>query len=270
MKKSNILFFVISFLFSIIVNGSSSTLTSFDKRLYNLEKSGISDLKFTAKVSGLTKKVQEQIPTAKIKEVYFEVYTIPKYKKFYVEVIGLPPSFDKQKQYLEGLIKPYLEYVSPSPFLEKLDGYEIVEKSEGDALKVVAEDKSYKKAITKIEFLFSDGELLNITSQSSQGKTSVDYRFQELSGANNQLILKKVTQELQAAGVQKSSLTLLEYEKVEGFTLPSSIEVTESQKIATGNEKEDNQVINSELRVNFSNYKVNQGEAVKYLAKRKD
>ena len=261
---------IVTLFISFKVFSSTATLDKFDNRVYRLGDTGVKDLAFKVKVNGLTRKIKEQIPTAPISEIYFNVYTIPKYNKFYVEVVGLPKGFKKQEEYLSSLVYPYLDFVNPNPISAKVKGYNLKELKDGDVQKVVAEDKSYQKDVTKIELTFNNDELVSLNALSSQGTANTDYTYQPSANAKGKLLLRKSSQETILGAIKKSSLTLVDYESVEGFVFPKKIEVTESQVAKASSGSGDSEILNQEFKMNLYDFRVNEGVAVKYIANQKD
>jgi len=263
------MFFKILIFISITISTTHANnyVSDFDLTSYSPVKIGLKDLVCEIHLEGLTNQVEKQYVTVKIgKEVFYKLYWMYP-GKFYIDVAGIPQNFVQIKKSLVGLIVNRLDYIIPQELAPRIRGYQL-KKMVGHHGVIIFEgvDPTNTKTTNKIEVGFdSKGVLKNYKSYSPLGFQESVFKYQKKSWSKNKWVLEGVnTKMIQGPQVTQSS-TNIEYSKVSGYGLPKKIVVKTNQKVVAPGENEKKIERSGESKIIFSNYKLNMGEAQKFI-----
>lgn len=251
--KISIIFLYALFFCGALWAQSENLLKSWDTRVYNATDFGLTSLSFEARVSGLTEALKSSLILPNISSVFFQVTWNAK-NKFTVKLIGLPSGFIEIKNSLELTMLDKLRFFIPNKINELAPGYEFSAQKLDSGSQYTLDDKTFLKAITKIEVFFDAGKNLSkIDFRGTNIREVNTFTFDEQAGPGK-LLLKNLLVETVGAQAVAAINYAVDYFKVDKYYFPKSIIVT-SQIQSPAGEKGQKQVFaESKSKITFSNF----------------
>lgn len=263
MKRFFYTIFVLAFMNSAY---AVDLLENFDLRSYSPVKNGLKDFTCQIRVKGLTDQVKKDLVNVKINdEIYYKLYWVYP-GKIDITVEGLPKGFEELKQNLKGLVVNRLDYLVPQDLTKRLRPYKLEAKPIKGGTLVLGSDPSNRLAVNKIELKF-DGEekLTSYKSYSPLGFQQSEFDFGKKSWSKNKWVLERVKAKT-VQGPQITEIkTEIDYENNVGYGFPVEINIETLQYVLAPGENEKKNERSGETVINFSQYKINAGEAQKYF-----
>lgn len=261
---------VMLFLFLIVCRpvcaNSQKIIEKYDIGSYHPENYGLKDLVFQVRLSNLLDHLNEKKIYGKLKDVYFKTYWLfpGKYK---VEVIGMPRGFKRMKYNLRNMIYTNLDFVIPKKFSSEIEGYQFEIEKKGLEISMRGKDKSRTKDISEMYIVFDKkSKLKRIKTYSPAGENDSRMEMSVKSWSHNKWALEKITSKIRH-GMQTTVMEKnVVYTTVAGFGFPERVNIETTQ--TSNHSKSTKEKIDLRKTVTsiiFSNYKVNMGEARKYM-----
>lgn len=239
-----------------VAQEAETYLTNFDNRVYSLKNKGIKDFVVDIENENLTKYVNDQQIFGKVEELIFRTYWTSNPERTAIEVIGLPEGFKEIKDELQQSITPILSYIIPAPTVEKFKGYKFSILSPG---KIIAQDTTGVAQVPSFQLNFdSENKLKEIIGNRPIGTLVVNPTFEKNSFSEGKWVLKN---EVTITNENSQSMTTtknISYERVNGISVPEEVEIIVEQSFQGKSSR------TKEL-VEFKNYKINEGIALKYF-----
>jgi len=241
-------------------------ISDFDLTAYNPLKTGLKDISCEVRVDGLTEQIKKQYVTINIKsEIYYQVYWMYP-GRMGIEVIGIPRGFEQIKDSLVGLIANRLDYMVPQELSPGLRSYKFNQTKKNGEVVLEGQDPTNKMAVNKLEIGFSkDGVLKSYKSYSPLGFQKSNFTYDKKSWSKNKWVLSSVEADMIQGPQKTSSVTRIEYTNVAGYGMPEKIEIETKQSVVAPGKNEEKIARSGTNILNFSNYKLNNGEAQKYF-----
>lgn len=233
-------------------------LKSFDAKVYSLKSKGVKDFVVDIESSRLTKQVNAQQTFGKVSELLFRVYWTQDPERLAIEVIGLPDGFKEIKDELKVGMFQFMDNLIPQTLGQRFSGYKF---SAVKAKEFAANDTTGLAPIPSFVLKFDEQDrLYEITGNKPVGELSIRPNFEKTSFSDGKLVLLKQTTETNENGQFLTITKQLEYEKVQGIGSLSKVSfITEHKTGAEG------KVSRQADELLFKNYKINEGEALKYF-----
>ena len=231
-------------------------LKNFENKIYSLKTKGVQDFAVDIESKQLTQLVNDQQSFGKVEELIFRAYWTLNPERFSIEVIGLPDGFKEFKDELKLRIYPVLEYLIPKSMNDKFKGYKFSTTSPG---RILAQDSTGVAATPSFQLNFNaENKLVEIIGNRPIGTMIITPRFEKKSFADDKWVLEEeiitTTENSQTLSVTKE----MSYDKFNGIQALDEIEVTTKQVVEGKSSK-------SVETINFKNYKINEGVALKYF-----
>lgn len=262
------LFFTI-FIFSLISNIHALELVeNFDLRTYSPVKNGLKDFSCEIRVKGLTDQLKKDLVNIKVNnEVYYRLYWIYPGKAD-ISVEGLPKGFEELKQNLKSLVINRIDYLVPQDLTTRLRSYRLSPKKIKTGTLVVGQDPTNKLPVNKIELSFDNEEKLkSYKSYSPLGFQQSSFEYGKKSWSKNKWVLEEVkAKTVQGPQITEIS-TEIDYANNVGFGFPTEISIETLQYVVAPGKNERKNERSGETVINFSNYKINTGDAQKHFRK---
>lgn len=245
---------------SVFAQDASQSLKNFDAKIYSLKTKGISNFIVDIESPNLLKQVNQQQSFGKVKELTFRLYWTANPERMAVEVLGLPEGFKEVKEELKASILPAVESLLPLPVAQGYPGYKF---SQGKNPKeIIAQDSTGLAAIPSFVIKFDEQDkLVESVANKPIGSMSTKFNYGKESFSDGKWVLKDQTTTATENGGSMVIKKELSYDKVNGVGVLSEVEVTSEQKAADPKIKP---VVKSDT-MEFKNYKINDGEALKYF-----
>lgn len=239
-------------------------LRTSDDKIYNPKAKGLTDLVVDVVDPQLTKQMNDQMIFGIVNEVSFRIYWTAKPERIAIEVLGLPEGFREIKEELKARAIGNFESIVPLPIEEKFKGYQLA-KGAGAQRSIVATDKSGLAPIPEFVFNFdAESRLSQIVAKKAIGTqvTTLEWKKSPWSEPRSHA-LRAVS--VAVDGPQSTEVsTETSWQVVAGIGLPVSVKTSTRQALkAPGQEKPVERKV--EESIYFKNYKVNQGEAMKWF-----
>lgn len=258
-----ILFLLISFLFLIYENLSFAQVdktSDFDQKLYYPQDQSLRDLFLEAEIVGLSDLIKQRLDNAKIQKVVFKIYWLFP-GKIAIEVDGIK-GFEELKTELKMMIAEKLDYLVPEKIGQKFRSYNL--KKEGE--KILLLDETGDKLVSKVEIELDEKDIIHIVKVIGAGvNNKITYKSSMKRWGNNKFSFDQVVLENNQMGRKSKRTDNISYGVVQGYGFPSEIETIQELEIENSKEK----IPNSTIKYLFKNYKVNEGEALKYFNSKK-
>ena len=233
-------------------------LKSIDTKIYTLKNKGISDLVFEVTSESLTKQLNEEMIYGHLRDVRFKVYWTANPERLAIEVQGMPEGFKEIKEELKARIQTQLLFIFPPPLSQKFTGYKFLAGK--SPKEIIAQDTTGIATIPKFVLNFDKDKLESIVAAKFVGTLKTIYNYERESYSDGRWVLKNERTESSESGAQISLSKDLSYGAVNGIYVVQKLKVTSEQRM-TG----DSNHLKTEEVVEFQNYKINSGEALKYF-----
>lgn len=234
-------------------------LNNFDAKVYSLKTKGIKDFVVDIESSKLTKQMNEQMIFGKVDEVIFRTYWTANPERIAIEVVGLPEGFREIKEELKVAILSQLDSLLPLTTVQRFAGYKFHTGS--SPKEVVAQDSTGIASIQSYVMKFdAQDKLIDVQGKKVVGTLSITPKYDKDSFADGKWVLKSLTTTSSENGQTLVVKKELDYSKSQGIGVLSEVTVTTEQNFP-GSPKP----LITEETMEFKNYKINAGEALKYF-----
>lgn len=254
-----VLFFSLFMMTSAFAQDPAAYLKSFDAKIYSLKTKGVKDFVVDIESTKLTKQMNDQQMFGKVEELIFRTFWTADPERLAIEVVGLPDGFIEVKEELKMSILQLMDNLIPPPMSQKFPGYKL---SQVRPREITAQDTSGIAPIPSFTLKFDEKDkLVEIIGNKPIGTLNVKPVFEKPSFAEGKWVLMSQTTTTSENGQTLTVTKDLNYEKSDGISVLSEVEVSTEHKM----ENKDAKANRSSETINFKNYKINQGEALKYF-----
>jgi hypothetical protein len=254
---------LICFLFvitSAFAQDPNAYLKNFDAKIYSLKTKGVNNFIVDIESSKLTKQMNDQQMFGKVDELYFRVYWTANPERMAIEVNGLPDGFKEIKEDLKLSILGMMDNLLPQTTAQRFAGYKFVQGTKPK--EIVAQDTSGIAPVPSFTLKFDDQDkLTEVTGNKPIGTLVVRPVYVKESFADGKLVLTEQTTVTQENGQSLTVRKELDYGKSQGIGVLTEVTVTTEQKADGSNAKP----TSVRETLEFKNYKINDGEALKYF-----
>jgi hypothetical protein len=254
--------FVVLFLFSLgaFAQEPSTYFKIFDSKVYSLKTKGVKDFVVDLENTRLTKQINDQQSFGKIEELKFRVYWTAEPERISIEVMGLPEGFIEFKEELKVGIFQLMENLIPVSFAQKFNGYKFTPGAKQK--EYLAQDLTGLAPIPSFTLKFDEQDkLIEVIGNKPVGSIMVKPTYEKMGFSDGKWVLREQvttsTENGQTVNVSKE----LDYDKSQGIGVLSEITVN-TQFVPQG---KDSKVVKTSESVTFKNYKINEGEALRYF-----
>lgn len=237
-------------------------LKLFDAKVYSLRTNSIKDFAVDISSSRLTKQMNENGTFGKVKELVFKVYWTASPERLEIDIYGLPEGFREVKDELRNSIMPLIEDLLPPSTEKRFAGYKI---TQGPGSKeFTAKDPSGVAPIPSFILKFdAEDKLSEIVGQKFVGLWNQVPTYKKESFSNGKWVLKKSVTTSSENGQTLIVTKTLNYGSVGALHALTNVSVSTEQKW----DKPDTKPISGSESLDFTNYKIDQGVAMKYFLK---
>jgi len=264
MVKGIIMKSLILALFLISLNAwsqdAASYLNNFDSKIYSLKTKGVKDFVVDIVNSKLTKQMNDQMMFGTVNEVIFRTYWTANPERIAIEVIGLPEGFREIKEELKLAVFSVIENLLPMPTVQRFVGYKI---ASGTKLKeFLALDSTGIASIPSFTLRFdSQDRLIEVEGHKSVGSMITTPKYEKDAFAAGKWVLKSISTTTSENGQLLILNKELKYGASQGISVLTEGVMKTEQKLAVRGDK----ALKLEENIKFKNYKINEGEALKYF-----
>lgn len=257
MKALICLLFVVSTAFA---QDPATYLKNFDNRVYSLKSKGVNNFIVDIESSKLTKQMNDQQMFGKVNELIFRVYWTANPERLAIEVNGLPDGFKEIKEDLKMNILGVLDNLLPQTTAQRFTGYKFIQGSKPK--EIIAQDTTGVAPVPAFTLKFDEQDkLIEVVGNKPIGTMVVKPVYSKESFSDGKLVLKEQSTVSQESGQTLTITKELDYGKEQGMGVLTEVTVTTEQKAEGSNAKPT--TVRETLE--FKNYKINDGEALKYF-----
>ena len=247
------------FLFSGLVANAQDQKTYFslyDRKVYSLKNKGVKDFVVDVRSSDLTDKVNEQKIFGNVKDLFFRVHWTLAPERMAVDIIGLPEGFHEAKNELRASFLPLLDNLLPMTLEQRFPGYKF---SPGkSAREFIAVDSSGLAPIPQYVLKFDELDRLSeISGQKPVGSWDMNWIYEKKAFSEGRWVLSQITVTNSEGGQTVKTTRKLNYGTAQGMGVLSEVVLTVEQ-IAE-------KTVRSQESIEFTNYKINTGEGMRYF-----
>lgn len=235
-------------------------LKNFDQKIYSLKNKGVQDFVVDIESSRLTKQMNEQQLFGKVEELIFRVYWTANPERLSIEVIGLPDGFKEVKEELKAGIAPLLENLIPPTSAQKFAGYKF---SQGKMQReILAQDTSGIAPIPSFSIKFDEQDkIVQITGNKPVGSLKITPVYEKEPFSDGKWVLTSQKTESMENGQTMTIQKYLTYGKSQGVSVVTEVNATTQYQSSSSEAKP----VKFNESVEFKNYKINEGVALKYF-----
>lgn len=261
-RKLGFLFFVL-FSHLVLAQDVASIIRGHEDKSYNPKFKGLTDLVVDVENPALTNQLNEQMIFGNIRELKFRIYWTAAPERVAIEIIGMPEGFNEIKQQLKQTMLSKFEAIIPIALDKKFMGYKLsLDPKESKA--IVAKDEKALNLIPEYKMSFNkDGLLSLVDGKKTIGTLTTSFDWEKTSWSEPRFInkssLAKSVDGPQSVTVQSKT----EWQLISSVGLPSRVVTTTRQVITIPGASPQENLIEEEI--NYKNYKVNVGEALKWF-----
>lgn len=235
-------------------------LNTFDSKIYSLKTKGVKDFVVDIESSKLTKQMNDQMMFGKVDEVIFRTYWTANPERIAMEVIGLPDGFREIKEELKLSIFTVIENLLPISTVQRFAGYKIVQGSKPNEF--VAKDSTGIANVPSFTLKFdSQDRLTEVEGHKPIGFLVTTPKYEKDGFAAGKWVLKSISTKTTENGQSVTVSKNLKYGSSQGIGVLSEVLMRTEQKLEAAGAKP----LILEENVEFKNYKINSGEALKYF-----
>lgn len=258
--KFVISFFLVLFSLNSFSQDPSAYLKKFDNKIYSLKNKGVKDFVVDIESSKLTKQINDQQLFGKVEELLFRIYWTAAPERLAIEVIGLPEGFKQVKEELKASIVGLLDNLIPQTTEQRFPGYKF---SQGlKPREIVAKDTTGIAPVPSFSLKFDEQErLVEVIGNKPVGSFKVSPVYQKEPFADGKWVLVSQTSISSENGQTMTIKKELSYGKSQGIGVVSDVNVsTEYKSLNPANKP-----VRFSENIEFKNYKINEGAALKYF-----
>lgn len=247
------------FSFSAWSQDPAAYLNNFDAKVYSLKTKGVKEFVVDIISSKLTKQMNDQMIFGKVNELIFRTYWTANPERISIEVIGLPDGFREIKEELKLSILSVIENLLPLTTVQRFSGYKFLPGS--TPKEFVAQDSTGIANIQSFVLRFDNQDrMIEVVGKKDVGTLVTTPVYEKDSFAAGKWVLKSISTNSSENGQSLLVKKVLTYGQSQGIGVLSKVTVTTEQKGANPAIKP--LILEEELE--FKNYKINAGEALKY------
>jgi hypothetical protein len=249
-------------LFSVAAWSQDPTvyLNNFDAKVYSLKTKGIKDFVVDIESSKLTKQLNDQQIFGKVKAVTFRTYWTANPERIAIEIIGLPEGFREIKEDLKLTVISLLDNLLPISTVQRFAGYKF--HTGVNPKEYIATDSSGIANIQSYILKFDNTDkLVDVVGKKAIGTLNIVPKYEKDSFAGGKWVLKSLKTTVSENGQTFTTTKELDYATSQGMGVLSRVTIETEQKSEAPGAK----TLKSEESVEFKNYKISTGEAMKYF-----
>lgn len=254
-----VLFFSFFVMASALAQDPATYLKNFDSKIYSLKTKGVKEFVVDIESSKLTKQMNDQQMFGKVEELIFRTYWTAEPERLAIEIIGLPDGFKEVKDELKVSMLQLMDNLLPQTTAQRFPGYKFTQPR---AREILAQDTSGIAPIPSFTLRFdTQDRLTEVIGNKPIGTLVIKPVYEKQSFSEGKWVLMSQTTTSSESGQTLDVLKELSYGKHQGISVLSEVTVTTEHK---GSGKNARAIKNSES-VEFKNYKINEGAALKYF-----
>lgn len=235
-------------------------LNNFDAKVYSLKSKGIKDFVVDIESSKLTKQLNDQQIFGKVKEVIFRTYWTATPERLAIEIIGLPEGFREVKEDLKMSVIAQMDNLLPMSTVQRFAGYKF--HTGVNPKEYIATDSSGIANIQSYVLKFdATDKLIEVVGKKPIGTMNITPKYDKDSFAGGKWVLKSLTTTVAENGQTFTTVKELDYGTTQGMGVLNKVTVETEQRSDAPGAK----TLKSEDTVEFKNYKISTGEAMKYF-----
>lgn len=235
-------------------------LNSVDSKIYSLKTKGVKDFVVDIESSKLTRQMNEQMMFGKVDEVIFRTYWTANPERIAIEVIGLPDGFKEIKEELKLSIFNVIENLLPPSTVQRFAGYKIIQGAKPKEF--VAQDSTGIANIPSFTLRFdSQDRLTEVEGHKPVGFLMTTPKYEKDGFSGGKWVLKSISTKTIENGQSVTVSKDLKYGSSQGIGVLSELVIKTEQKLESVHAKP----LILEEAIEFKNYKINAGEALKYF-----
>lgn len=256
-----ILFLMLGMLsFNVWSQDPTVYLNNFDAKVYSLKTKGVKEFVVDIESSKLTKQMNDQMIFGKVKEVIFRTYWTANPERIAIEVIGLPDGFREIKEELKLSIFSVIENLLPLTTVQRFAGYKF--HSGASPKEFVAQDATGIANVQSFIVRFDNQDrMIEVVGKKAIGTLVTTPKYEKDGFAAGKWVLKSMSTNSSENGQTLIVKKDLSYGTSQGIGVLSRVTVTTEQRDETPGAK----ALILEESVDFKNYQINAGEALKYF-----
>lgn len=254
-----VLFFSLFVMASAFAQDPSAYLKNFDAKIYSLKSKGVKEFVVDIESSKLTKQMNDQQMFGKVEELIFRTYWTAEPERLAIEIIGLPDGFKEVKDELKVSMLQVMDNLLPQTSAQRFAGYKFTQSRPKE---ILAQDTSGIAPIPSFTLTFdAQDRLVEVTGNKPIGALVIKPVYEKQSFSEGKWVLMSQTTTSSESGQTMSIVKELDYGKHQGISVLSEVTVTTEHKGSGKNAK----AMKSSETVEFKNYKINEGAALKYF-----
>jgi len=259
---------LMSLLFSFspaMAQDATAALKKTDEVAYSPKFKGLQDLVVDIVIPQLTKQLNDQVIFGRVNEVSFRLYWTAQPERVAIEVHGMPEGFREIKEELKASVVGRLESIIPIPIDLKMQGYAF-KLDPRRARTIVATDPSGMRPVLEYELVTdAEGRLVDLLAKRPIGTTRTQLTWQKSPWSEPRAHMIKSTNRSEEGPQVSVSESETTWVVVNGIGFPSVVRTRTKQTISQmpGMDKPIERSV--EEVVQFKNYRVNSGEALKWF-----
>jgi hypothetical protein len=258
MKLCLLLGLIISF--GSLAQDPKSYFDQFDNRLYSLKTKGVKEFVVDVRSSKLTKLMNDQMTFGKVDDLYFRIYWTASPLRIAAEVMGLPEGFKEVKDELKVSILSTMDNLVPIPLNDRFASYKI--STGAQPKEFVAIDQTGLAPVPSYLLKFDKQDrLAEIQGKKPVGTLDVKLSYDKESFSDGKWVLKSQVSETSESGQTLKSRKVFIYGQSSGLGVVTRVDATTEQSWAHENMKP----LIVEESLEYRNYQINTGEALKYF-----
>lgn len=256
----NLIYCLLLLSLNALAQDPTAYLNSFDSKVYSLKTKGVKDFVVDIESSKLTKQMNDQMMFGRIKEVIFRTYWTANPERVAIEVIGLPEGFREIKEELKQSIFTVIENLIPLNTVQRFAGYKF--HSGSTPKEYVAQDSTGIANIQSFVLKFdNEDKLTEVIGKKTIGTLVITPKYEKDSFAGGKWVLKSMSNKSTENGQSMNLTRELKYGTSQGIGVLTQVTLTTEQKSEVSGAKP----LISLDEIEFKNYKINSGDALKYF-----
>ena len=262
--NKKIVFLVMMFLsLSVGAQDVATIMRNHEDKIYSPKYKGLTDLVVDMESPSLTKQLNEQMIFGNIRDLRFRFYWTATPERVAVEILGMPEGFNEIKQQLKQAMLSRFESIIPLSLEKKFVGYKF-SLDPKDPASVIAKDEKALNVIPEYKLTFgTTGLLSTLNGKKTIGTMTTSFDWEKMPWSEPRLVNKKSIVK-SVDGPQSVTIeSVVDWQVISTIGLPTKSKTLTKQIITIpGSKPQENSV---EDEVNYRNYKVNVGEALKWF-----
>jgi len=255
-------FFVASTAFS---QDAIGYLKKSDEVSHNPKFRGLKDLVVDLASPQMSKQLNDQKIFGTVSDVSFRIYWTSQPERIAIEVLGLPEGFREIKEELKAVMVGRLESIIPIPLEKKLEGYQFKLDSKKPRT-VSAKDPTYLRPIPEYELTFDlEGKLVTMVAKKPVGLASSTFAWAKAPWSEPRFYVTRMSARSEEGPQVTETETDTTWQIIAGLGVPSAIRTRIKQTLKQPGSAGKPIERSVEETLNFKNYKINAGEAMKWF-----